>query len=105
MTERYIHIAVVTARGETLPERIIAEISARFECYADIETEAGLYELEFCTPDPFPLETMKEITGTHPGRGLYIQVVTYNLARELVQHHICKDGQWTDRLAERSPYR
>jgi hypothetical protein len=95
------HIAVVSATDRILPEKVVKEMTERFECYSDIETDSGWCELEFCSRGPFPLEVMKGITDKYAGKNLYIQVVTYELANELVQHHIYEQGKWTDKLAEK----
>lgn len=95
------HIAVVTSTDKTVLEQVTAEISESFECYSDIETQGGYLELEFTTRGAFPEHIMEGITGKHTGKDLYIQVVTYELSNELVQHHIYENGKWTDCLAER----
>lgn len=95
------NIAVVASTDETVLEQVAAEISENFECYSDIETQGGYLELEFCTRGSFPKDVMEGITDKHAGKGLYIQVITYEMPNELVQHHIYENGKWTDRLAER----
>lgn len=44
---------------------------------------------------------MEDITGKHAGKSMYIQVITYEMPNELVQHHIYENGKWTDKLAEK----
>lgn len=99
MANRCTNIAVVTGTGKPVLEQVVKEISEHFECYSDIETGGGCCELEFTTRGPFPEKAMEEITRKHAGSGLYMQVLTYDLSEELVQHHIYKNGKWTDKLA------
>lgn len=101
MTGRCIHIARISATDLSVAELAAGEISKKFECYSDIETCGGHYELEFSTYGAFPLKGMAEITDKLPGSELYIQVVTYDLESELVEHHVYKNGKWADRLEER----
>jgi len=95
------HIAVVSSTDKSVLEQVVEKISGSFECYSDIETGGGYCELEFSTRGAFPKDIMEGITGKYPGKCLYIQVVTYELSNELVQHHIYENGKWTDKLAER----
>lgn len=97
------NVAVVTSTDKQVLEQVVKEISKHFECYMDIEFEGGRCELEFSSYGPFPQNIMDEITCKHMGKDLYVQVITYELPNELVQHHIYDDGKWTDRLAEKYP--
>ncbi len=95
------NIAVVTSPDKSVLEQIVKEISEKFECYSDIEVENGCCELEFTSHGPFSKKKMEDITGKHTGKSIYIQVITYEMPNELVQHHIYENGKWTDKLAEK----
>ncbi|HML65308.1 MAG TPA: hypothetical protein PKC55_10800 [Dysgonomonas sp.] len=95
------NIAVVTGTDKQVLEQVIKDISKNFECYTDIEIDNGCCELEFSTNGPFPREAMEAMTKKYPGKDLYIQVITYELPNELVQHHIYENGKWTDKLKEK----
>lgn len=100
MQEIYTNVAVIRATDGRTLEELLRDINGRFECYAEIETEDNGCELEFATATPFPEEAMETITGKHREKGLYMQVVTYNLERELVEHHTYENDRWIDRLKE-----
>ncbi|GAB6118927.1 hypothetical protein [Dysgonomonas termitidis] len=95
------NIAVIISADKSVLEQTVKEISENFECYSDIETENGSCDLEFTSHGPFPKKLMEDITGNYTGKDLYIQVITYEISNELVQHHIYENGKWTDKLAEK----
>lgn len=99
MVNKCTNIAVISGAEKPVLDRVLQEITENFECYTDIETESGSYELEFTSDGPFPQMMMEKITAKYIDKHLYIQVVTYELPHELVQHHIYENGKWTDKLA------
>lgn len=101
MVYKCTNIARISGTDKTVLDKILKEITEHFECYTDIETETGTYELEFCSDGSFPQVTMEGMTAKCPDNHLYIQVVTYELPHELVQHHIYENGKWTDKLAKK----
>lgn len=96
------NIAVVSSTDKQVFGDVLKRITDLFECYTELEIESGHCELEFCTNDPFPLQVMKALTENYQEKDLYMQIITYELNNELLEHHVYDKGVWTDKLAERT---
>lgn len=101
MSNRCTNIALISSSDRQVLDNLLENIADEFECYTDIEIESGCCELEFCTNGPFPIHLMKRITDNYQESNLYIQVITYELNDELLEHHVYDKGVWTDKLAGR----
>lgn len=101
MVNKCTNITMISGTDKPVLDKVLQEITENFECYTDIETESGSYELEFTSDGLFPKMIMEAMTAKYPDKHLYIQVVTYELSHELVQHHIYENGKWTDKLAKK----
>ncbi|WP_165026659.1 hypothetical protein [Dysgonomonas sp. ZJ279] len=83
-------------------KQIVKWVQNRFECYSTIEVEDVSTEFEFASSNEFPKAEMEELTTKYKDDTLYIQVITYELANEVLEHHVYKKGIWTDLIAVKS---
>lgn len=95
------NVAVMHSTNQKELEAIVSNVKSTFECYTSIEIEDNRCEFEFSSYSSFPQKEFEEITKKYPDNGLYIQIVTYELSKEYVAHHVYKNGVWIDMLRER----
>lgn len=99
MEELCTNVSVISSSDREVLDGVLFEITNHFEFYILLEEEPLNIELEFTNPGAFPLEKMREITAKYPGDStLYMQVVTYNLKNEMVEHHIYKNRKWQNMI-------
>jgi hypothetical protein len=101
MANQITNIVVIECSELKVLEEIVSRIHNRFECYADDRTDDNRYELEFTSVHASPKEELKSITDKYPEENLYLQLISYELPNEYLEHHILKKGIWTDKIQEK----
>lgn len=95
------NILVVKCTDSRVLENVVTQICTRFDCYISDRVDEAHWELEFACDIPLPKETFEKIAGPYAGTGLYLQLLSYELPDEYVEHHVFKDGTWTDKIREK----
>jgi len=98
MANIHTNITEINCPDDSIVEQVIGYIKELFECYT-IDMDRGHCELEFASRGGFPIKEMQEMTDKINYPSLYIQIVTYELPNESVEHHIYRSGKWTDKIA------
>lgn len=99
--KEYTNIVLIRASDVRLVENILSRIRARFVCYAEDRIDDNNYELEFVSEKPSPKEELETIVDNYPVPDLYLQLVSYDLPDEYLEHHVLKNGVWIDKIREK----
>lgn len=102
MAEEIINIAVIECPDSTILDGILSRIRSRFTCYMEDRTGEYCCELEFVSGKTPSGRELEAIIAKYPAPGLYLQVISYELPGEYLEHHVLKDGVWTDKIRQRS---
>lgn len=95
------NIAIIYCTNKQVMQNILIQIDKDFDCYTRIEPDEISCEFEFASAASFPIGKMRTLTGKYTDDSLYIQVITYEMPNELLEHHIYEKGRWIDKIAER----
>lgn len=101
MPRECTNILVVKCTDRGVLEDVLARIRTRFDCYISDQVDEAHCELEFACGMPLPKETFEKITAPYAGTGLYLQLLSYELPDEYLEHHVFKDGTWTNKIREK----
>ncbi|MDR2951601.1 MAG: hypothetical protein LBV71_20615 [Prevotella sp.] len=99
--KEYINIVLIRGAGGQLEKNILPRIRARFVCYVDDRIDEDCYELEFVSGKPSPKEELGMIVENYHMPDLYLQLVSYELSDEYLEHHVLKNGVWIDKIREK----
>ncbi|MFV0329210.1 MAG: hypothetical protein ACK5KL_05180 [Dysgonomonas sp.] len=98
MTNEIINIAVVECSDTQVLDKVMTRMRAKFTCYADDWTDTHRYELEFVSGNISSKQELDTIVKEYEPSDLYLQIISYELPNEYLEHHVFKNGIWIDKI-------